>query len=62
MKLCVVDNIKLGEPKMKNLPLNTSNGWVPYFVFGETPMDASLRIAKIPIEWYGNHQDGIFPG
>ena len=52
--------INRGEPKFHNLPLDTNNGWVPYFVFGETPMDATLRIAKIPNEWYGTEQDGIF--
>ena len=63
MKLGVVDSIEMGEPRLKNLPLNTSNGWVPYFVFNSpigSNLNTTLRIAKIPIEWYGSHVDGIF--
>eukprot|EP01083_Nonionella_stella_P064474 168036_1 len=60
MKLCVVGQLDGGEPRFHKLPTNTKKGWVPYFVFGTTPMGASLRVAKIPIEWYGLKDHNVF--
>ena len=41
------------------MPINTNHGWVPHINTG-SPTGQTLRIAKIPIEWYGIHYDGIF--
>ena len=62
MKLCVVGMIEKGEPKFHNLPTPmTEKGWVPYFVFGATPMNAMIMITTVDNASYGVHIDGVFP-
>lgn len=44
---------KTGEAILKTLPTETKHGWVPYINTFSSATGCSLRICKIPSEWYG---------
>ena len=64
LKLCVVgklsDNKTNREPSIWNIkhPTDDKCGWVPHLNLGVENLE--FKIAKIPIDWYGQKQDGIF--
>lgn len=59
LELCLVGLIdEAKRPKLWNLPLSMQNGWVPHFNIYQK--DNSVRIASIPVSWYGIEQIDIF--
>ena len=65
LRLCVVGLKYEGEAHMHKIPMYQNNGWVPYFVLFQSSYEScegmTLRIAKIPLEWYSVYEPNIFP-
>merc|ERR1719384_3064758 len=58
LSICVVGHCNsLYQAKLMCIPKN-EHGWVPHF--NTNSQDQTLQIAKIPVDWYGNHEDNVF--
>ena len=58
LRISVVGHaVKPYEAKLENIPKNMK-GWVPHFNTNEA--NQTLQIAKIPIDWYGEHKQDLF--
>ena len=48
------------EQKLKNMPIKTNHGWVPHINVVRRACDTILKVAKIPIDSYGQIVDNLF--
>ena len=59
LAICVVGHSEAPyEAKLTNLP-KKEDGWVPHL--DTNSRDQTLQIAKIPVAWYGVHEENVFP-
>ena len=68
LNICIVpklnDEIDIKYWSLPTMATNTDNGsrigWVPHFITSHSSVNASICVAKIPLEWYGIINDKIF--
>merc|ERR1712176_102658 len=48
------------KTKLNGIPIDNKKGWVPHITFDRNIGKTTIRIAKIPTDWFGQQTDCIF--